>query len=136
MRRKLIAVLLISVLSLSSFYAVAAERGSSSGTAFIPSIGRTITGTMAVESPGRAIASTTINSSYPGVVLTAKIDVKPRNGGNSVIGGEQVAMSAPGGSSVTTGYHYFSANPVTGFSTHHASATSNPAVITLWTYWP
>lgn len=136
MRKIMIAVLLISVLSLSSFYAVSAERGSSSGSATVPGIGKTITGTLTVESPGRAMATTSMNGGHPGVVLTAKVDVKPRNGGASVIGGEKSVTSNPGASFVSTGYHAFVVSPVTGFSTHHASASSSPPVISLWTYWP
>lgn len=140
MRKIMIAVLLISVLSLSSFYAVSAEeRGYKVEYADIPSVGRTLKGVLSTNNGtqyGVASSSTYIEpNGCCNIILTAKLDVRDRQTGQSLIGNEQVAYSAPGGNSVSTSFS-FVAQAVTVFTTHDASPITDPLTIQLILNWP
>lgn len=104
MRRKLIAVLLISVLSLSSFYAVSAEddmiRGHKAETAYSAIIDKTIEGAIDTNNGtqyGVASASTRmLGGGYPGVILSVNMDVLDKATGHTLINGPKSDVSPAG----------------------------------------
>ena len=94
MKKLIIAVLLISVFSLSSFYAVAAdERGYKDGYADIPSVHKQIHGILSTSNTTQswsASSTTRIeDGGCCGIILTAKLDVKDWKTGQGLLGGEK-----------------------------------------------
>lgn len=144
MRRKLIAVLLISVLSLSSFYAVAAEddmiRGHKAETAYSAIIDKTIEGAIDTNNGtqyGVASASTRMwGGGYPGVILSVNMDVLDKATGHTLINGPKSDESPAGGDLVRVGWFSFVAPAATVVSTHDASTETFPLSIHIALSWP
>lgn len=105
----------------------------------IPSVGRTLKGVLSTNNGtqyGVASSSTYIEpNGCCDIILTAKLDVKDRRTGQSLIGNEQIAYSAPNGYSVSTSFS-FVAEAVTVFTTHDASPITDPLTIQLILNWP
>lgn len=143
-RKIMIAVLLISVLLLSSFYAVSAEdivtRGHNSGTAYSSIIGKTIEGNLYSNNGtqyGEATASTKMwDGGCSDVVVSVKLDVLDKVTGQSLIGGQKSGKSPKGGDFISIGGYSFIASSATIYSTHDASTDTVPTSIYLALTWP